>query len=355
MWLATLLSCTTPITPPPAHTFAQDWVLLYYIPYDNDLGPHADPVLEQLRAATAGSTVEVAALVDRPGPGGLTLTTFADGLGRPYPDPTNDSSADPETLRDFLGQAASLYEARRYAVMILDHGGGLMEAARDEHPQPGWLDVRDISEAVSAFRAEEAGEVELLFMQVCAKAALAPLLALQPAARTTLAAQTLLGAPNDYYVPAIQHLAANPTADGPALAASIAQGSMYVSYTCTDNAALSHFAEHAAPAIAAGGEATAESLADARFLYGGEEYVDLGVLLGAVNTPESVALAGWLQDTVSCGYLRAASPRPELLARGPDPTLLTGISTHLPGGRRSVVDDAVAGWSAFIDRATPEP
>lgn len=359
MWplLPLLLACApqpspAPAPAPPAVAFSQDWVLLYYIPYDNDLGGFAEPVLEQLRAATAGSNVEVAALTDLPGPGGVTLTMFSGGVGRPYPDPATEDMADPATFRGFLEQAASLYQARHYAVMVLDHGGDLMHVARDDHPRPRWLNVRDISAALADFRRAEPGEVELLFLQVCAKGALAPVLAVQDAAATTLVAQTLLGAPNDYYVPAIRALGAHPAWRGPELSAAIAQGSMYVSLSCVDNAALSRLPAVASAAVGAGAVAAPEErIADARYIYGGEAYVDLGALASGVGTPEASELARWLREELLCGHHVAPAPRAALTAGGPDPAHLSGISTHVPGGRRSVVDDVVPGWSGWVDAA----
>ena len=87
MLLALLAACTqTPPSTVPSKASRPGWVVLYYIPYDNDLGPMAPAVLEQIRAGTAGGGVEAAALVDLPGPGGVSLTMFADGVGRPLPD-----------------------------------------------------------------------------------------------------------------------------------------------------------------------------------------------------------------------------------------------------------------------------
>ena len=99
------------------------------MPYDNDLGVYAEAVMERIQAGTVGG-VEAAIMADLPGEGGMNLVTLAEGIARPYPDPALEASASVSSLDLFLQQAAAIYEARRYAVVILDHGGSLERVRR---------------------------------------------------------------------------------------------------------------------------------------------------------------------------------------------------------------------------------
>jgi hypothetical protein len=309
----------------PTPRFRQDWVFLYYMPYDNDLGVHAEAVMQRIQSGTVGG-VEAAVMADLPGPGGMTFVTFADGIARPYSDPTQEDSADPASLARFLEQAAAIYEARRYAVVILDHGGSLDQLARDEHPTTRWLPLRDTAAAISRFRAFEPGEVELVFLQVCTRAALSQLYELRDAGRYTMASQLLLGAPNDYYIPVLRGI--TPEMSGPDVVAAIAgaEGSqMHLSYTCIDNRALADL-----PAVMASVDLsglTAADLASTLFSYDADRFADAGAVLAAAGAEEA---RSWLTGTLRCGYYPSTDPSPHLLDRQPDTAGLSGISLYIP-------------------------
>ncbi len=308
----------------PEQSFRQDWVFLYYMPYDNDLGAYAQPVMDRIQAGTIGG-VEAAVMADLPGEGGMSFVTIADGIARPYRDPTLEASAQASTLDGFLEQAAGIYEARRYAVVILDHGGSLDRLARDDHPATRWLTVDETAASIARFRADEPGEVELVFLQVCTKSALAALYAFRDAGRYTMASQLLLGAPNDYYTPALRSV--RPEHSGIEAAAAIAgaEGSqMHLSYTCIDNAALARL-----PSVLAGvdlSQLSEADLAPTLYSYEGDHYADAAAAFTAAGADDAAA---WLTDTLRCGYYPSTAPSPHLLNRQPDAETLSGISLYL--------------------------
>lgn len=306
-------------------TFRQDWVFLYYMPYDNDLGAYAQPVMDRIQAGTIGG-VEAAVMADLPGEGGMSFVTFADGIGRPYRDPTLEASAQASSLDGFLEQAASIYEARRYAVVILDHGGSLDRLARDDHPATQWLTVDETAASIARFRTTEPGEVELVFLQVCTKSALAALYAFRDAGRYTMASQLLLGAPNDYYTPALRSIQPEHTGADVVAAVAGAEGSqMHLSYTCIDNEALARL-----PSVLVGvdlSQLSEADLAPTLYSYEGDHYADAAAAFAAAGADDAAA---WLTDTLRCGYFPSTAPAPHLLNRQPDAATLSGISLYIP-------------------------
>ncbi|MCB9779317.1 MAG: hypothetical protein H6742_12190 [Alphaproteobacteria bacterium] len=366
-------SGTPPEMPPPPPTsaaFREDTVLLYWLPYDNDLGHAAGPVLEGLRQATQDGRVQIAAQVDTPGTVGMQRVAFRDGRGLEEPVPDAEDSAGLATLQAFLDWAAVRYEARHYAVFVLDHGGDLPRLARDDRPtflqQPGpsatWLSTTELAAAVAAFRAQEPGEVEALVMQVCGKASVAAAWEVRHAARSTLASQLPLGAPNTYY-PALATLPDDwDGADLLGVLTTAEAPSMYATWSCVDNRALDALPGALAsltdippdPAWLDG------PLAPLTWTYAGDAWTDLSALAriaGAAPLERTL-------DALSCG--RVANPAaPPLPTDGfADPTALGGLSVYLPPADGMPADHAAQAlfrdthlgpWLEALVRPPPPP
>ncbi len=342
MVLPLLLACAAapPPTPEP-----EPWAFIFLVPYDNDLSPFAAPVREAIRAGTAGG---VPAFLLEDLPDSSTLWACRDGVCTATPAPDLEDSSSPASLRALLDWAGERAEARRWGVVILDHGGAQRELARDDHPGPGrapsWLDVASVADALVAFDATVPGEVELLFAQVCSKAALEPLYTLSRGARTLVASQLPLAAPNTWYASVLPELARHPDWEGPQVAEAIASAdgpAMYAAYACFHRDGL-----QALPARLArlGGGASLDALAPGVYGYAGEGYVDLGLLLDALGADRAIL------EPALCGHWRNPSP-PEALTLGfPDPARLSGISVALsPDPTLSV--HRVPGYSAWVSAA----
>ncbi|MCB9759928.1 MAG: hypothetical protein H6739_08860 [Alphaproteobacteria bacterium] len=351
-----LLACQAPPAP-DGPIFRQDHVLLVWMPYDNDLSGAAPVVLEALRAGTEGGGVEVAAQVDTPEQRWMQRVSFAEGRGQAAAVEGAEDSGDITALADFLAWAEARYEARRYSVFVLDHGGRLDQLARDDHPGAGdatWLAIEPLADALEGFRAREPGEVELLSLQVCGKATIEAAWTFRKSARVTLASQLPLGAPNTWYTPVLRQLASHPAWRGEDIARAIAEAEgpeMYAGLTCVDNAALAGLPEVLGPAVRQPLQVDEAAMAPWLWTYAGDTLVDLGALLQRAEAPEHRALAGFL-DTARCGHYRSEAP-PELLTVGfPDPAGLSGWSLTLapqglPASYRKLgfyQDEAVTRW-----------
>lgn len=310
--------------PPPP--FSQDIVLLAWIPYDNDLGRFVGPVLAGLRDGSEGG-VEVAAQVDRPDHAGMERAIFRRGALE-VEEVAEEDSGSIEAFGDFLQWAANRYEARAYAVVIMDHGGDLHRVSRDDDAGPGalestWLDTAGIARELERFRGSEPGEVELLALQVCGKASIEPLRVVAPAARFTLASQLPLAAPNTWYRDALRAMADHPEWDGADWVRAIASSDedrMYAAVTCVDNQALLaqeplDYALHEGDLQAPGAPPT--------WQYSGETYVDLLALAHHLDRDPAPL------EALSCGVFASMAPDPLLTVGFPDPLVLAGLSAAL--------------------------
>lgn len=209
-----------------------DWVFVYYMSYDNDLSHHGPPILDMLaegiRAGASGDSDRVAAVV-------LADFDDADGLrryeltaeGRREVAVEGEGSAETATLTEFLAWVGDHYEAGKYALIFLDHGGRLDQMSNDGRPGraegPNWLSVPEVAAALSRWRSSLRGEVELLFLQQCGRGAVEDVYELRAAAPVLLVSQARMDAPNSYYSEVLAWAGRHPEADGEALAAQIAQ------------------------------------------------------------------------------------------------------------------------------------
>ena len=273
---------------PAAFAFEQEVVTLVWAPYDNDLAFAGAEVV----SAAATSDATVAVQLDLPGDHGMARSHFGVLPLRELVE--DDRSASIDAFRDFLAWAGEHYEAERYVIAILDHGGRVGELARDDEPA-GWLDTAEVGQALRDFQDSESGRIGLLVLQVCTKAPLEAAYDLRGTAYELLASATAVAAPNPWFGPF------TPGALAPQVVSRMPEDK-WVQWTCV--------APHAAielPARFPGAlEIPADALADRIWTYAGDAFVDLD----AVSLPE--ATRTWLDETFICGSWRSSAPDPRL-------------------------------------------
>ena len=216
----------------------REWVLVYYMSYDNNLERCGRPILDMLGRGVTSDDLAVVCFADFTDSAGMLRYELTQDGERETRLRGVEASADEATLERCLDWVSERYPARRYGLVFLNHGGRLAEMCLDDDPGRGsqrrWLQVPKVADVVTDWRARTAGEVELLFLQQCGKGALANYHALRDAARYVMASQTVVGAPNYYYTPALAALAAEPSADGLQLARWIMEHetpNMFTTYT----------------------------------------------------------------------------------------------------------------------------
>lgn len=223
----------------------RDWVVVYWMCYDNNLEGAGRPILDMLGKGVRSERVAVVVAADFRDDDGMVRFVLTDQGETKEPLPT-EGSTDPEVLAAQLAWVAEQMPAKRYGIVFVNHGGAQSKSCFDEHPAEGlggWLEVPDIADVLEAWRRGlDDAEVELLFMQQCGKGSLENHYELRGAARFVMASQTLVGAPNYYYTEALAALSADPLAFGGEGLAKLFMAhetaNMFTDYTATSSEAL---------------------------------------------------------------------------------------------------------------------
>lgn len=192
-----------------SHRPSYRWVILYWMPYDNDLVRFGEPIIEMLTRGTQNSEIAVIVQSDYWNASKMRRRQIINGKVTELDIDGKDSS-DIAAFSAYLDWANETFVAKRWAVIIVGHGGKINEVSPDDHSTTNrlrtWMRVDQLANVVSRFNHSTDGRVELLFFQNCNKATLEVIYESRSCARYTLASQLALGAPNYYYEGFIQRL-----------------------------------------------------------------------------------------------------------------------------------------------------
>src|SRR4051812_1636748 len=125
-----------------------DWGVAYYMSYDNNLEVHGPTILGRIaRGFTAGRTVAAlqADFRDRGGMRRYTVRSSGVETSRV----ASEDSASEDRMLDYLDWFATTFPCRRYAVVVLNHGGKLDAMCLDESSDDGsrrWMSGRRLGE-----------------------------------------------------------------------------------------------------------------------------------------------------------------------------------------------------------------
>ncbi|MEG3895226.1 MULTISPECIES: clostripain-related cysteine peptidase [unclassified Microcoleus] len=228
-----------------------DWILLYWMPYDNNLSRFGQPIIQMLSKGVKNDKVLVVVQSDFSGAAQVSRSIISqDKVDTQYLETADSSSA--EVLAEYLTWAQSQFQAKRWAIVFLGHSGTLMEISPDEHPtspsisEIRWMNLEKINQVIFNFNQSVKGNLELLFFQNCNKGNIEVHHTFQKTAKYTLSSQLQLGAPNYYYEKLLSDLSDYPDIDGSQLAKKIMdyeRPDMYHSLTLTNNRYFRYFSE----------------------------------------------------------------------------------------------------------------
>jgi hypothetical protein len=223
----------------------REWLLVFHLPYDNDLDGLAERVLADVMAEVPDERLVATMLVDRAGEQGLRRAAVTGGQLVSDERLDTDDSSDVSVFEEYLGWAAATFPARRRALFLLGHGGRLDEVSLDISPAATpdagarWASGVSVAAAIRRWRSSPAdSDLELLFLQQCGRATIENLYSFRDTAEVIVASETFVGAPNSYYRPVLRRLRASPDMSGQELAEAILDSE-------TEAAALAVFGGHA--------------------------------------------------------------------------------------------------------------
>lgn len=126
--------------------------------------------------------------------------------------------ADGQTLRRFLSEAARRYPARRYGLILCDHGMGWSGICSDDSAgDEDFLTVDEMAEALKASSSAYGGRLELIGFDACLMSSVEVAAAVAPYARVMVGSEELEPLSGWDYVPLVRALEARPDLDGAAL------------------------------------------------------------------------------------------------------------------------------------------
>lgn len=288
-----LLSYVSPV--PGLGQDSTDWLLLYYVPYDNNLSHYADSIIDQVNSSKSLKHAKVVLQVDRSDNLGMIRYEISNE-GTTTDTIPSERSTHRKNVTRFFKWAAKSFASRRTAIFILDHGGGLNELGQDLNPDSTFIKMNDLRKSLFRYRDKTNSKIDLLYMQVCAKASIEPLYEVSAHVKYTLASQKLLGAPNYYYKAMLDFIDKNPNCSEKQLAEVIASSDrkdMYETLTCIDNSAFLSFKKEFLRFVDMhkDKEKLEFAKAPAQFSYANDKYWDLVDFLLCLNlsAPDEIA------------------------------------------------------------------
>ena len=329
------------------------WVVLYWMPYDNNLADFGEPIVEMLTRGTHDSEIAVVVQSDYWGDPKMRRRHLVNGIINEI-DVTGEDSSDVTAFSAYLDWAEQTFEAEHWAVIVVGHGGRINQVSPDDHgvtrQTQTWMRVDQFAKAISSFNRSTHGRVELLFFQNCNKATLEVVYEARHCARYTLASQLNLGAPNYYYQGFLNCLK-NPSISGRDAGIAIMDSEridMYHTLTLVDNQVVEHLPDNLSrllqPILSSRLPSVNKSALKTDH-YFGEQHCDALALLGYIASSSSqgqnnfTEFADFLRSSVITYYKTGGALYGRRSHSHTDSTNsdeLCGLSLYLPEAKRDV-------------------
>ena len=319
------------------------WVVLYWMPYDNNLSRFGEPIVEMLTSGTQNSKIAVVIQSDYWGDPKMRRRQLLDGTITEV-DVLGEDSSDASAFLAYLNWANQTFEAEHWAVIVVGHGGKINEVSPDDHrinrQIRTWMSIDKFSNTVSTFNQTVNGRVELLFFQNCNKATLEVVYEARKCAQYTLASQLNLGAPNYYYESFLRRLASLDNGRDAAIAIMDSErADMFHTLTLVNNQAVECIPERLSRLLQL---LPSDRLSEinqselSTYRYFGEQHCDVLVLLGYIlrnnnkTQNEFTEFANFLRSSVIISHKTGGELYGKYLHRNSDLEVLCGLSLYLP-------------------------
>jgi hypothetical protein len=325
-----------------------EWSVLYWMPYDNNLSRFGVPILEMLTRGVQSDNILVVES-DFSGAKQLSRNIIAKGKINLQQLETANSASE-EIFAEYLNWAKSQFQAEKWAIVFLGHGGRLDEISPDEHPEPGsfsvtkWMNIYKLSQIISNFNQELDNRVELVLFQNCNKGTIEAHYTFRDTAKYTLSSQLVLGAPNYYYESLFEFLGRHPEINGGQLAEKIMEferSDMYHSYTVTNNFAVRELPAKINPIIE---EIISDNTDNIKigeiksYNYIGDRFVDVVLFFEALANQSGAdkQKCQYFVDFVKESMIHKFYPNGNMLQNETDYKNFSGLGIFLPRNRQAL-------------------
>ncbi len=299
----------------------RDWSLLFVLGYDNNLDGHAESIQAQLESAVPKRT-GLRVLVDRRGESIREFEYWRGGASVRDLFREDLASRGSTLIADRLAAMKRELPAQHYALFLLTHGGGAGEMFLDESPEAS-VDEAEWASSSSLAQTLSGAALDLLFLQQCGRANLSTFYEFRETAEYTLAAQSVMFAPNAYYEGMLEALRRGDIQDGLSLARAIGESeapSQSIALSAIRNSAFETF-----PRALEDLEETNDApiAAQVTYRFHGQRFADLGQALERAGLSESHSLQTWIDEAVvyrfSNAQIEPRSPNWSGVSLGIDP------------------------------------
>ena len=234
---------TPAVTQTPGNGSLAEWTFMLYLDGDNNLEDAALADMNELEQVGSTDKVNLVVQLDRSvnydeGDGNWRgarryLVERDEDTGaitsRPLQELGNTNMGDPETLVDFAGWAMREYPAKRYALVIWDHGAGWPKVAVDEDSEGDAITMPELSGALAQIKAANGGKkVDLIGFDACLMAMFEVAVQVAPHGKVLVASEETIPASGWDYQAIAASLRNNPEQDETQLAGVVT--SSYLRY-----------------------------------------------------------------------------------------------------------------------------
>lgn len=277
----------------PSKEKTYEWIIIYYMSYDNDLSVYGETILGNLQKGIVNSKIAVVVQADFSNSKGMKRIALYRTFGQSKRKETslkNEDSADPAELKKYFEWILQNFKSKNYCIVFLNHGGKLNEMCKDEKPfrdesknnqytSGKWLPATEAGKIVADFNRKVDGKVRLLFLQQCGRAAIQNLYNFVDATEYIMASPVIVGAPNTYYTKTLKAVADDPNITGVNIAQTIMREDKdYTLSTLIENSELKKLPERISPVLASFAQNTTlkpPQSCSPIFEFKGEKFYDL--------------------------------------------------------------------------------
>lgn len=206
----------------------KEWTILVYLNADNDLYEYAGMNMAQMEAVGSNSAMNVVVQLD-PKPNKMPTSRYyvtrsaapnaAKITSQVVQTLPETDMGNPKTLTEFLQWGVQNYPAKKYAVVIWNHGNGWQGVSYDDNPRTNltMTDVRTSLEGMNAAISQQRGmragapQVDLINFDACLMSTLEVAFELKDVAKVLVGSQFNEPGEGEDYRAFLNPLAAKPT------------------------------------------------------------------------------------------------------------------------------------------------